>query len=82
MRPNGVDLYDANGKTIKTFGLAEIVKFQLRGYELETNFVIVDDAMCAEDFLLGGNLVTVDMTTMKVIVRTPLDQYDITRTRR
>ena len=46
-------MYTANGKTIKTFGLAENVKFQLVGYELETNFVIVDGAMDVEDHLLG-----------------------------
>ena len=46
----GVDFYAANAKTIKTFGLAEHVRFQLGGYELETNFVVVDDAMGVEDF--------------------------------
>ena len=29
LRPFGIDLYAANGKTIRTFGLAEKVKFQL-----------------------------------------------------
>ena len=29
LRPYGIDLYDANGKTIETFDLAEKVKFQL-----------------------------------------------------
>ena len=53
LKPYQVDLYAANGKTIKTFGLAEQVRFQLGGYELETNFVVVDDAMGVEDFLLG-----------------------------
>ena len=76
LRPYGVDLYAANGKTIKTFGLAEKVKFQLGGYELETNFVVVDDAMVVEDFPLGRNFlrahqVLVDLTAMKVIVRAP-----------
>ena len=76
LRPYGIDLYAANGKTIKTFGLAEKVKFQLGGYELETNFVVVDDAMGVEDFLLGRNFlrayqVLVDLTAMKVIVRAP-----------
>ena len=55
LRPYGIDLYAENGKTIKTFGLAEKIKFQLGGYELETNFVVVDDAMGVEDFLLGRN---------------------------
>ena len=72
MRPYGVDLYAVNKKTIKTFDLAEHVEFQLRGYELETNFVVVEDAMV--DFLLGRKLlrtyqVLVDLTAMGVIVR-------------
>ena len=67
LRPyNGIDLYAANGKTIKTFGLAE----------LETNFVVVYDAMIVEDFLLGRKFlrayqVLVDPTAMKGIVRAP-----------
>ena len=44
LQPYQIDLYAANGKTIKTFGIAERVRFQLGGYELETNFVVVDDA--------------------------------------
>ena len=76
MRPYGVDLYAANGKTFRTFGLAEQVKFQLGGYELATNFVVVDDAMSVEDFLLGRNFLRtyqglVDLTAMKVVVRAP-----------
>ena len=76
MRPYGVDVYAANGKTIKTFGLAEHVKFQLGGYELETNFVVVDDAMGVEDFLLGRIFlktyqVLVDLTAMRVTVPAP-----------
>ena len=76
LRPYGIDLYAANGKTIKTFGLAEKVKFQLGGYELETNFVVVDDAMGVEDFLLGRNFlrayqVLVELTAMKIIIRAP-----------
>ena len=76
LRPYGIDLYAANGKTIKTFGLAEKIKFQSGGYELETNFVVFDDAMGVEDFLLGMNFlrayqVLVDLTAMKVIIRAP-----------
>ena len=72
-----VDLYAANGKTIKTYGLAERIHFQLGGYELETNFVVVDDAMGVEDFLLGRNFlrsyqVLVDLTSMKIVVRAPV----------
>ena len=55
LRPYGIDLYAANGKTIKTFGLAERVLFQLGGYEFETNFVVVDNTMRVGDFLLGRN---------------------------
>ena len=77
LNPYQVDLYAANGKTIKTFGLAEQIRFQLGGYELETNFVVVDDAMGVEDFLLGRNFlrsyqVLVDLTSMKIVVRAPV----------
>ena len=70
------DLYAANRKTIKTFGIAERVRFQLGGYELETNFVVVDDANGLEDFLLGRNFlrannVLVDLTSKKIVVRAP-----------
>ena len=41
--------------------------FQLDGYELETNFEVVDEALGVEDFLLGRNFlrayqVLVDLT--------------------
>ena len=77
LKPYQVDLYAANGKTIKTYGLAEHIHFQLGGYELETNFVVVDDAMGVEDFLLGRNFlrsyqVLVDLTSMKIVVRAPV----------
>ena len=55
LQPHRIDLYAANGKTIKTFGIAERVRFQLGGYELETNFVVFDDAHGLEDFLLDRN---------------------------
>ena len=58
LQPHRVDLYAANGKTMKTFGIAERVRFQLGGYELETNFVVVDDAHGLEDF-------------WKIVVRAP-----------
>ena len=77
LKPYQVELYAANGKTIKTYGLAECIHFQLGGYELETNFVVVDDAMGVEDFLLGRNFlrsyqVLVDLTSMKIVVRAPV----------
>ena len=77
LKPYQVDLYAANGKTIKTYGQAERIHFQLGGYELETNFVVVDDAMGVEDFLLGRNFlrsyqVLVDLTSMKIVVRAPV----------
>ena len=53
LKPYQIDFYAANEKTIKTFGLAEQILFQLGGYELGTNFVVVDDAMGMEDFRLG-----------------------------
>ena len=77
LKPYQIDLYAAKGKTIKNFGLAEQIRFQLGGYELETNFVVVDDAMGVEDFLLGRNFlrtyqVLVDLTSMKSVVRVPV----------
>ena len=77
LKPYQVDLYAANGKTIKTFGLAEQIRFQLGGYELETNFVVMDDAMGVEYFLLGRNFlrsyqILVDLTSMKNVVRAPV----------
>ena len=76
LRPYKIDLYAANGKTIKSFGIVERVRFQLGGYELQTNFVVVDDAMGVEDFLLGRNFLRtyqelVDLTAMKIVVRSP-----------
>ena len=77
LRPYRIDLYAANGKTIETFGMVERVRFQLGGYELQTNFVVVDDAMGVEDFLLGRNFlrsyqVLVDLTAMRIVVRAPV----------
>ena len=77
LKPYQVDLYAANGKTIKTFGLAEQIHFQLGGYELETNFVVLDDAMGVEVFLLGRNFLRtyqglVDLSSMKIVVRAPV----------
>ena len=77
LKPYPIDLYAANGKTIKTYGLAGQIRFQLGGYELETNFVVVDNAMGVKDFLLGWNFlrsyqVLVDLTSMKIVVRAPV----------
>ena len=77
LKPYQIDLYVANGKTIKAFGLAEQNRLQLGGYELETNFVVVDDAMGVEGFLLGRNFLRayqalVDLTSMSIVVRTPV----------
>ena len=77
LKPYQVDLYASNGKTIKTYRLAERIHFQLGGYELETNFVVVDDAMGVEDCLLGRNFlrsyqVLVDLTSLKIVVRAPV----------
>ena len=77
LQPHGIFLYTGNGKTIKTFGIAERARFQLGGYELETNFVVVDDAHGLEDFLLGRSFlraynVLVDVTALKIVVRAPV----------
>ena len=79
LKPYGIDLYAANSKTIKTFGLAEKIRLQLGDFELKTNFVVVDDDMGVEDFLLGRNFlsayqVLVDIIAMKVIVRADISE--------
>ena len=78
LQSHRIDLYAAFGKTIKTFGIGERVRFQLGGYGLETNFVVVDDAHGLEDFLLGRNFLRlynllVDLTSMKIVVRAPAE---------
>ena len=75
LKPYQIDLYAANGKTIKT--CVERVRFQLGACEHETNFVVVDDAIGVEDFLLGRNFlrayqVLVDLTFMKIVVCAPV----------
>ena len=57
-------------------GIAEDVNFQLGGYTLKTNFVVIADHIGSEDFLLGRNFlrtynVLVDLTAMKVTIRDP-----------
>ena len=52
------------------------VRFQLGGYDFETNVVVVDDANGLEDFLLGRNFlraynVLVVLTSIKTVVRAP-----------
>ena len=74
--PYDIQLYAANGKTINTIGIAENVSFQLGGYTLRTNFIVIADHLGAEDFLLGRNFlrtynVLVDLTAMRVIIRDP-----------
>ena len=52
LQPHQIDLYAANGKTEKkSFGIADRVRFQLGGYEHETNLMVVYDAH--EGFLAG-----------------------------
>ena len=48
LRPFFVDLYTPNGKANQSFGFAEVVKFHLECYELETKFVVVDKAASCE----------------------------------
>ena len=38
LQPHRIELYAATGTTIKTFGIAERVRFQLGGNEVETNY--------------------------------------------
>ena len=76
LRPYRIDLDAVNVKTIKTFDIVERVRFQLGGYELQTNFVVMEDAMGIEGFLLGRHFlrfyqVLVDLTAMKIVVRAP-----------
>ena len=71
-----MELFAANGKSITTVGIAEDVSFQLGGYTLKTNFVVIADHIGSEDFLLGRNFlrtynVLVDLTAMKVTIRDP-----------
>ena len=77
LRPYRIDLYATYGKTIKAFGMVERLRFQLAGYELETNFEVVDDAMGVEDFLLCRNFprtykILVNLTAMRIMVRAPV----------
>ena len=78
LKPYRVYLYAANGKTVKTFGMAERVRFQQGGYWSATNFVVVDHAMGVEAFFLGRSFlrayqVLVDLTAMKIVVRVPVN---------
>ena len=71
-----IELFAANGKSITTAGIAEEVNFQLGGYTLKTNFVVIADHIGSEDLLLGRNFlrtynVLVDLTAMKVTIRDP-----------
>ena len=76
LSPYDVELFAANGKNITTVGIAEDVNFQLGGYTLKTNFVVIADHIGSEDLLLGRNFlrtynVLVDLTAMKVTIRDP-----------
>ena len=76
LSPYDVELFAANGRSITTVGIAEDVSFQLGGYTLKTNFVVIADHIGSEDFLLGRNFlrtynVLVDLTAMKVTIRDP-----------
>ena len=84
LKPYRIDLYATNGKSNGLwFGRAD----PLEGNELETNFVVMDDAMDVEDFLMGRNFlrayqVLVDLTSMNIVVRAPVKPYGIMRTGR
>ena len=71
LQPYGVDIYAACRKPRETSGNT---KFQLGDYQLETNFVVVEDAMGVKVFLLGRNFlqayqVLVNLTALEVVVR-------------
>ena len=73
LQPHRIDLYAANGRTIKS-GDGKLGGYELGGYELETNFVLVEDVLGLEDFLLGRSFLRacnmlVDLTSMKIVVR-------------
>ena len=71
IKPFDLNLFAANGTLLHTFGIVENVEFNLAGYSLKSNFVITNDSMGVEGFLLGRNFlrqynVLVDMCEMKV----------------
>ena len=77
LKPYRIDQFAAHGHTIKSFGIVDHVPFQLNGYNLETNFVIVVVMMGMEDFHLSRHFlrayqVHVDLTSMKIVVRAPV----------
>ena len=57
--------------------MVDCVRFQLSGYELELVFIVVDDAMGLEDFLLSRNFlrtyqVLVELTAVRNVVQAPV----------
>ena len=76
IKPYDIHLFAANGSAMQTYGMVENVRFHLAGYELSTNFVIIDDKLGVPGFLLGRNFlrqhnVLVDLSAMKIVVREP-----------
>ena len=74
--PYDIQLYVANGKTIKTIGIAENVSFLLGGHTLKTNIIVIVDHLETEDSLLGGNFlrtynVLMDLTAIRVTICDP-----------
>ena len=49
LSPFDIELFAANDKSITTVGIAEDVNFQLGGYTLKTNFVVIADHIGSED---------------------------------
>ena len=68
--------YAANNGIIRTIGVAENIKFQLGGHELQTTFIVLTDDAGGEDFLLGRNFlraynVLIDLVAGKLTIRDP-----------
>ena len=55
LKPFETPIYGANGGIIRTAGLAENIKFQLGGHELQTTFIVLTSDSGVDDFLLGRN---------------------------
>ena len=55
LKPYETRIYGANNGIIPTVGLAENIRFQLGGHELQTTFIVLTDDAGGDDFLLGRN---------------------------
>ena len=76
LQPFETPIYAANNGIIRTIGVAENIKFQLGGHELQTTFVVLADNVGGEDFLLGRNFLRAyqvlrDVVAGKLTIRDP-----------